>query len=496
MDCGKSIHREQGGSVVHPGSSRDEGFMRKHEKRILLMTPPFYRLFKDTYALIKYPLSLGCLAAALKSGTDWEVLAYNTDFAPAAEPFDVLYLTGKGFREYLAALADPSAGIWREVKSVIAAYAPSVVGISCTSPTFASAMVTASLVREIDPEITVVAGGPHPTAAWRQVLENPHIDLCVAGEGERTVVNLVKALEPGIAPATIKGICYRNKQRIAATPGQPAVADLDSLGFPHESAPAVLHDYECYPPSAFKYIMATRGCPNRCFFCGSHEIWGRRVRFRSPENVVAEIRGLQRMGLNYIHFDDDTFGVSSEYLTALTGEIERQCPDLSWSCETHVRLMTPENLRAMKAAGCTMIQLGIESGNNRILKLMRKGFSIEEARSACALIRKHDIGLETFFMAGFPHETEASIRETLKAIEEIECDKVIYSIFTPYPGTEAFAFCRARGLIGDEFDLSRHCHQSPANAFCTGLAPERFRSLASKIEHIVSEKNRASRLPR
>jgi hypothetical protein len=99
-------------------------------------------------------------------------------------------------------------------------------------------------------------------------------------------------------------------------------------------------------------------------------------------------------------------------------------------------------------------------------------------------------------MAGFPHETEASIRETLKAIEEIECDKVIYSIFTPYPGTEAFAFCRARGLIGDEFDLSRHCHQSPANAFCTGLAPERFRSLASKIEHIVSEKNRASRLPR
>ena len=210
--------------------------MRKHEKRILLMTPPFYRLFKDTYALVKYPLSLGCLAAALKSGTDWEVTAYNADFAPAAEPFDVLYLTGKGFQDYLAALADPSAGIWREVKSVIAAYAPSVVGISCTSPTFASAMVTASLVRETDPAITVVAGGPHPTAAWRQVLENPHIDLCATGEGERTVVDLVKALERGIDPATVKGICCRDKGRITATPARPAITDLDSLGYPHDPA--------------------------------------------------------------------------------------------------------------------------------------------------------------------------------------------------------------------------------------------------------------------
>jgi hypothetical protein len=200
------------------------------------------------------------------------------------------------------------------------------------------------------------------------------------------------------------------------------------------------------------------------------------------------------MGLTFIHFDDDTFGVSSEYLTALTGEIEKQCPGLRWSCETHVRLVSRENLRAMKAAGCAMIQLGIESGNNRILKLMRKGFSIEEAESACAMIRKHGIGLETFFMAGFPHETEESIRDTLRAMERIECDKVIYSVFTPYPGTEAFVFCREKGLIGEDFDLSRHCHQSPVNAFCSDLAPGRFRELASELERVVSEKNRANRI--
>lgn len=464
--------------------------MRQRVKRILLLTPPFYRLFKDSYALVKYPLSLGYLAAALKRGTDWEVLAYNADFAPAAEPFDVVYLTGKGFQDYLSALANSSAGVWSEIKTVIAACSPSVVGISCTSPTFAAATMTASLVKEIDPSITVVAGGPHPTTAWRQVLENPHFDLCVVGEGERTVVDLLKSLEQGTDPAKIKGVCSRNKDGITAAPARPAITDLDSLGFPHEHAPAVLHDYERYPLTAFKNIMATRGCRNRCFFCGSHLIWGRRVRFRSPENVVAELKSLQNIGLHFVHFDDDTFGVSSEYLTALTDAIKQQCPGLRWSCETHVSLITRENLRAMKDSGCALIQLGIESGNNRILKLMRKGFSIEQAKSACALIRNHDIGLETFFMAGFPYETEESIRDTLEAIKRIECDKLIYSIFTPYPGTEAFALCRERGLIGDNFDLSRHCHQSPVNAFCSDLAPERFRSLSAEIEQIVSEKNK------
>jgi anaerobic magnesium-protoporphyrin IX monomethyl ester cyclase len=307
------------------------------------------------------------------------------------------------------------------------------------------------------------------------------------------IVNLLQALESGADPATVKGILCRSEHGITATPGEDLIPDLDSLGFPHELAPAVLHDYGRYPPQAFQYVMATRGCPNRCFFCSSHEIWGHRVRVRSPENVVDEITRLRKRGLDFIHFDDDTFGVTSEYLRALAAAIKKHCPGLRWSCETHVRLITEENLAAMKAAGCCAIQLGIESGSNQILKLMRKGFSIEEARSACGLVQKHGIGLETFFMVGFPQETEETIGDTLKAIAQIECDKVIYSIFTPYPGTEAFAFCKEQGLIGATFDLSRHCHQSPANAFCAGLTPERFRALASQVESLVSDKNRAGR---
>jgi len=199
------------------------------------------------------------------------------------------------------------------------------------------------------------------------------------------------------------------------------------------------------------------------------------------------------MGLRHIHFDDDTFGVHTNYLRALCGEIAQQCPGLHWSCEIHVRLVSEENISIMKRAGCRTIQLGIESGNDFILRENRKGYGIEEALRACGIIREHGIELETFFMAGFPQETEETLGDTLKAIERVDCNKVIYSIFTPYPGTEAFDLCREKGLIRSGYDPSTHYHQSPANSFCCAMPPALFRSLASRIEQVVDEKNRRGR---
>ncbi len=147
----------------------------------------------------------------------------------------------------------------------------------------------------------------------------------------------------------------------------------------------------------------------------------------------------------------------------------------------------------MKKSGCTMIQLGIESGNNQILRAIRKGYTVEEAFEACEVIRRQGIGLETFFMVGFPQETESTLRDTLKAMERVECQKMIYSIFTPYPGTEAFEYCKVKGLIGKSHDPSLHNHQSPANAFCVALPRGVFRSIASEIEQVVDEKNRLAR---
>ena len=324
----------------------------------------------------------------------------------------------------------------------------------------------------------------------------PRVVACVRGEGEETLPDLLRTLHVGSeceGLARVQGIVYRKDGYAVSTPKRPPIADLDSLGFPCLQASRVLKDFHKYPGEAFRSVLATRGCPNNCFFCGSRNVWGRAVRFRSPGNVAEEILSLQAMGIGRIHFEDDTFGVHPKYLRALCRELAQQCPGLEWSCETHVSLVNDENVSLMKKAGCTMIQLGIESGNNHILREIRKGYTIKEALRACEIVRGHGIDLETFFMVGFPQETEETMRDTLKAIERVECQKVIYSIFTPYPGTEAFKWCKAEGLIGSDYDPCLHHHQSPANSFCAALPHGLFRSIACEVERAVDEKNRLAR---
>jgi len=469
---------------------------RLQKNRILLIEPPFYRLFKDTYSLDRYPLSLGYLAGTIKKETTWDVTAYNADFAPQYELIKLSYWAGEGFQNYLHGLKDLLRDVWEEVKSTILEYKPVVVGISAKSQTFTSACVVAKLAKEASDQIIVIVGGPHPSMVGTEVLNCPDIDVGVKGEGEDTIVELLKAIESGKKFDNIQGIVYRKDGQHIETAPREFIKDLDSLCFPHENAPEVLKDYDLYPLTAFRNIFAVRGCPYNCFFCGSRNIWSRRVRFRSPENVVSEIKGLQKMGLKLIHFDDDTFGINKKYIHDLGNALIEHCPGIRWSCELHVKLADEQTLSLMKAAGCHSIDIGIESGNNEILKAIRKHITIEEALSACELIKKHDIELKTFFIVGFPQETEESLNDTLKAMKKTKSDVLIYSIFTPYPGTEAFEFCKENGVIGDDYDVSLYNHQSPLNYFCINISPRRFRQLVSKIEKFVDRKNSINRIKR
>jgi radical SAM superfamily enzyme YgiQ (UPF0313 family) len=160
----------------------------------------------------------------------------------------------------------------------------------------------------------------------------------------------------------------------------------------------------------------------------------------------------------------------------------------------HVKLVDEQTISMMKLAGYSAIQIGIESGNNEILSAMRKDITVEEALAACEIIKKQGIELETFFMVGFPQETEDTLNNTIAAMKKAKCDSICYSIFTPYPGTEAFEFCKKNGLIKDDFNISLYNHQSPANCFSMNIRPERFRILVKKIEKMVDRKNYLNRL--
>jgi len=462
--------------------------MKQEQQKILLIEPPFYRLFKDTYSLNRYPLSLGYLAGAIRKYTNWSVTAYNADFHPRSEAIKVSYVSSTGFDNYLNNLKELSEPVWKEIKLTLTEYKPTVVGISAKSQNFTSARIVANLVKEINKKTIVIMGGPHPSMVGTDLLNYPEIDICVKGEGENTITELLNAIETQKKLDSIQGIIYRKNGQIVETPPRKFIKDLDSLCFPHEYAPEVLKDYNQYPETAFRFIFAIRGCPYNCFFCGSRKIWSQKVRFRSVENVIKEIKCLQKIGVKSIHFDDDTFGINKKYINNLCNALILDCPGLRWSCELHVKLIDEQTIALMKAAGCYHTKIGIESGNNEILSAMRKNITIEEALVACDIIKKHGIELDAFFIVGFPQETEDTLNDTIVAMKKTKCDTLNYSIFTPYPGTEAFEFCKEGGLIDDDYNVSLYNHQSPANCFCLNIAPERFRILAGEIEKMVDRK--------
>ena len=464
-------------------------------KRIMIIDPPFKRLYHDDASLVKFPLALGYLSGAVLKWTDWEVQACNADFNPKKKAISLDNVTRirEGMARYLRTLEDPAASIWAEIRAAITEFDPGVVGISSKTQNFPSAMRVARIAKEHDPGTLVVLGGPHATLSTRAALDCPDIDVAVLGEGEMTLVDLLKARESGAPLREVAGLAYRQDGRKVFTPPRTNIPDLDELPFPAEAAPRVLRDYESYPAEAFGYVFSARGCPYACTFCESKAIWTRTTRWRSPENVVAELKLLMERGVRYVYFDDDTFGIHPRYIEELCSLIETECPGLKWGCEITVGVVKERSVEWMRRSGCVRVNIGVESGNNRILRSVKKGHTIEKAYPAVDLCRRAGIEVGAFFMVGFPEETEETLRDTLAAIEKINADNIMLSIFTPYPGSELFQVCKELGVVDDDFDITIYNHQSPENCFTAYIPPERFKELVREAASVVGRKNRRGR---
>jgi radical SAM superfamily enzyme YgiQ (UPF0313 family) len=461
--------------------------------RLLLVDPPFFRLYKKTYGLCKAPLGCASLAVSALRQADVEVLVCNADFHPDPEPFTIPYLAGAGYAAYRRALAEETHPAFLDVDRAVAAFGPDVVGIAVRTPLLASARIVARRVKRLAPEAFILAGGPHPSVVGEAILRCPEFDAAVLGEGEATLAACLQGLRRGRFPAEESGLVVRREGRAVRTPPRPPIEDLDALPFPGSLAPQRLVGGEDYPAKAFGHVFVSRGCPRHCAYCASGGVWGRLVRCRSIPSVLAELSLLADRGVRHVHFDDDTFGVTPDRLLALCRELELARLGLSFGCETHVSLINERSVEALARAGFATVQLGLESGDNGMLAKVGKGFTVEQARQAAQRVKGAGLRLEAFFMVGFPDETEETLAATRSLMEDLPCDKIIYSIFTPYPGTPLFDQCEQRDLIAPDFDPSRHNHQSPENAFCRAIAPRRFRELAGKIEALAAAKNAAAR---
>lgn len=417
-------------------------------KKILLINPPFYRLMGSHFN----GLSLGLLyISSVLKNSGYESNVYNADFLDGKS-----YLNQEeifhNYMEYKRNLNNSEHAIWKEIKSKIEETSPDVVGISMHTGTYKSVKNIAAIAKCVSRDIAVIVGGPHPTLDPEGVLHNdPNIDLAVRGEGEHTFMELIR----GKDKENILGLSYKKGSRVINNPDRPFIEDLDELPFPNREAviDADKHDLAS--------IITGRGCPFLCSYCASPQLWNRKVRFRSAENVILELAEIEdEIRDRILYFSDDTFTINKERTKKICEKMISAGLKIKWKCDTRVDALDTELINVMKKAGCVRIKIGVESGSDRILTKINKGFNKDVIRKGVRLIKDQGVPITIYLMAGFPGETAEDLIETVKFAEELDVDYHSVSIFAPYFGTQIYRELEQAGKLFNRSHWECFFHQS------------------------------------
>lgn len=315
---------------------------------------------------------------------------------------------------------------------------PDVIGISfLTLGVLEVYDLALSLKNEFN--VPLIAGGVHPTFEPEEALGNG-FDIVVRGEGEETVRELCDNFHDGTFHSlnNIDGITYKSGSENIHNPNRQRINDLDSLPFPARH----LFDQEDFvlPDGSLKgyeRIFFGRGCPAKCTYCES--AFGRKYHNRSVENVIQEIRNVKSVyGLTRFTIGDDTFSLNKKLTSDICNALIDSGLNISWTCGTRVNNLTKEILLKMKEAGCEIISIGAESGNEETLRLIRKGQKAEDIEKAVKLISESGIKVYFNIMTGFPWETPDHVDDSIKIIERLSPWIYIISVLgtvVPVPGT-------------------------------------------------------------
>lgn len=352
-------------------------------------------------------------------------------------PLGLAYLAGVLERDgYTVRILDALAeGLsWRKFEERIKAEGAEILGFTGMSPvidtTFRAIRIARAYARHI------ILGGPHTTAYKEKVFEQcPEVDIAVYGEAEETFPELLASLNTGGSLTGIPGII--TKQGIG--PARKPIADLDTLPFPaRHLLPTHMYRYPLSPGRRVTTMFATRGCPFSCSFCDT-SVFGRLYRVRSPKNVVDEMEQAARVyGAETIIFYDDLFTVRKPWVLSVCREIVGRGLTVDWKCESRVDIIDEEMLEAMKAAGCSLIAYGVESGNQKTLHYLHKKTTVEDARRAVRITKKAGIQAMAYFVLGAPVETWEDALTTIDFSIELDPAYVQFSILSPTYGTRIY----------------------------------------------------------
>lgn len=332
-----------------------------------------------------------------------------------------------------------------------------LVGITASTIEITSAVSLAKVIKK-SRDVPVIIGGPHVSALPRDVMKNRCFDAGIVGEGEMTLIELVKCFETGKGLGDVKGIAYRSKERVVITKRRDLICDLDSLPFPARDLLLPLYFYKPTPASNRKTplgsLITSRGCPYRCVYCDKG-VFGQVYRARSPGNIADEIEELiNKYGARELRFWDDVINLDNERMVGICKEIIDRGIDIEWSCIARINNINREQLYWMKKAGCWQISYGLESGNDKILRIINKGLTTGMVRNVVRMTKRFGIGARGFFMLGLPGENEGTMRDTIDFAKSIPLDSAHFAIATPYPNTEMWKNYDIR--IGSWDQLKHH----------------------------------------
>lgn len=331
-----------------------------------------------------------------------------------------------------------------------------------STPGFSSDVLLAEMMKAAKPSLKIAFVGPHVTTQPEQsLMASEAIDFVTYKEFDYSVTEFAS----GMPLEDIKGVSFRKDGKIVHTERRLPIENLDALPWAtpiykrdmditRYNVPFLLHPYISF--------YTTRGCPAKCTFC----LWpqtfdGHMWRQRSVDDVANEVKHALELfpNIKEIFFDDDTFTIGKERVLALCEKFKPL--NFTWSCTSRVHVDL-ETLQAMRAAGCRLFIVGFESGNPQILKNIKKGATVEQAREFMKNCKKAGIVVHGDFIIGLPGETPETIEQSLQFAKELDCETIQVSIAHAYPGTEFYNFAQTNGYFRSDVEMTDETgHQLP-----------------------------------
>jgi len=331
------------------------------------------------------------------------------------------------------------------IKETLIEKKPDVIGFSIMHANRWGGIEIARIAKQIDPKVKIVFGGIGTTFLWKHLLKHfKEIDYAVLGEGEYTFLNLIKCIEKHNYKKIkdIKGIAYRKKNKVVKTKSAEIIHNLDKLPMP-----AKYFNYQ--------HVSLTRGCPGNCTFCGSPQLWGHKVRFHSPDYFVNQIELLFKKGITFFYFSDDTFTLKKDIVIEICKKILNRELKIVWVAISRVNYVNDEVLYWMRKAGCIQISYGVESGSEKIRKILNKNIKTDQIKKAFALTPRYGIMARAYFIYGCQGESWDTIQDTIDLIHKIKPLSIIFYILDIFPGTALYSDFKKRCKITDDIWLKR-----------------------------------------